>query len=384
MVPAMDRVKKTLALSACIGLGLVDLGCSRLPWRKQTPEPPMLGRMSETTDIYAMNHRAVGPDVMPAAIPLGAPTVVPQDPPKAGLEDIKPNPTSTPPEAAEPDLTTGGVALQAPSPIEGQAVPRPGRPTVGVPNASLILASTGRPAKGTTSSTARAVEVVAEARAVLDSMTNYEVDLHRQEQVNGTLLPEEDVVLAIRRQPRAVRLTWPSGPNQGREVLYRADEPGAPMHVKMANSALPRLSLPPESPMVMRNSRHPVTEAGLDSIVEGLENALKASTPANVVHAGLEAAEGLEQPQDCLVRTTPSGENWRIYFDPKTHLPSLVQATDADGQLLERYFFREVRPNVPELASSEAFDANARWGPPRGLLGRFAKGDSAGDPTSPR
>ena len=382
MVPAMDRVRMPVALRSGLTLGLglalslVELGCARLSWHKQTPEPPMLGRMGETTDIYAMSRRPGGPDALPVTIPAGtvggiAP-VPGGDPPKAGLEEIKANPTQSPPESPEPSLSpsAGGVALQRPTPIEGRANPRPAN---GVPNAGLVLASAERPSRDATGPTARAAEVVAEARAVLDSMSNYEVSLHRQERVNGSLLPEEDVILAIRRQPRAVRLTWPSGTNEGREVLYRSDEPGAPMHVKMANPALPRLSLSPDSPMVMRNSRHPVTEAGLDSIVEGLEVALKDSTPANVIHAGLEVAEGLEQPQDCLVRTTSTGENWRIFFDPKTHLPSLVLATDAGGQLLERYHFREVRPNVPELASSEAFDVNARWGPSRGLLGRFAR-----------
>ena len=157
-------------------------------------------------------------------------------------------------------------------------------------------------------------------------MANYQVAMHRQERVNGTLQPEEDVVLAIRREPRAVRLTWPSGPNKGREVLYRADEPGGQMHVKMANPALPRLSLPPDSPMVMRNSRHPVTEAGFDSIVEGLENAVKTAERSGIAYAGLETAEGLDQPHHCLTRTTPAGETWRVYLDPQTHLPSLVQA----------------------------------------------------------
>ena len=48
------------------------------------------------------------------------------------------------------------------------------------------------------------------------------------------------------------------------------------MHIKMANpaSCLGSRSSP-ESPMVMKNSRHPVTEAGFDSLVEGLENGVE-------------------------------------------------------------------------------------------------------------
>ena len=157
------------------------------------------------------------------------------------------------------------------------------------------------------------------------------------------------------------------------------------MHVKMANRALPRLTLPPDSPLVMKNSRHPVTEAGLDSIVEGLENAMRKGDEASagIAYAGLEAAEGLDQPHHCLTQSSPTGDRWRIYLDPKTHLPSLVQATDANGDLLERYLFHDVRPNLAELSSNDAFDANARWGQPGGLFGRIARGDANEPSTTP-
>ena len=251
-----------------------------------------------------------------------------------------------------------------------------------MPNASRLLASGERFPE--TKPTANPRQLVAEARAALDAMTTYEVAMHRQERAGGTLQPEEDVVLAVRREPRAVRLSWPSGSNQGREVLYRADEPGGQMHIKMANPALPRLSLAPESPMVMRNSRHPVTEAGFDSLIEGLENALKAPDAYGLTCTGPETPSGLDQPLLCLVRTTPAGESWKVYIDPQTHLPALVQALDAKGELLERYVFHDVKTNPPELASADAFDPTARWGAPKGLFGRIAQGKTTESEPSPR
>ncbi len=384
MVPAMDRASKTLTRRPWIGLGLalafslIDLGCARLPWNKQSPEPPMLGRLTDTTDIYAMDRHTdrsgALPGAMPTAIvsPSGAMVAQPAQVDEVGM--------AVRPAEVTLDHSTSGVALQSPTTVEAGSSSKAPTAADGVPNASLVLASSER--RMLAKPGEKAAEVVAEARAALDSMANYEVSLHRQERVNGTLLPEEDLVVAIRRSPKAVRLTWPDGPNQGREVLYRSDEPNAPMHVKMSNPALPRLSLPPESPLVMRNSRHPVTEAGLDSIIEGLENSVKAPERSGIAYAGLEAAEGLDQPQHCLLQTSPAGERWRIYLDPKTHLPSLVLATDASGELLERYLFRNVRANLAELASDGAFDANTRWGQPRGLFGRIARGDA--DDSTPR
>ena len=380
MVPATDRATKFasgwfwpgMGLALCLG----NLGCTRLMSQRQDHSPAVLGRLSDTNDIYAEAHRprstATVPGAMSTEIKMTDPTPVSVDEVGLAMRPAEPSAEAAP----------SGVALQPPAPLDARPASRSASATMGVPNGSRILAASER--RADPDSQPKPAEIVTEARAALDAMANYQVSMHRQERVNGSLLPEEDVVLAVRRDPKAVRLTWPSGPNQGREVLYRSDEPGGQMHVKMANPALPRLSLSPESPMVMRNSRHPVTEAGFASLVEGLENALKAPAASSISYAGLEAAEGLDRPHHCLVRTSPSGERWRIYLDPGTHLPSLLQATDSGGELLERYLFRDVRSNLPELASAEAFDANSRWGQPRGLFGRIARGDSPDTPPSPR
>jgi hypothetical protein len=80
-----------------------------------------------------------------------------------------------------------------------------------------------------------------------------------------------------------------------------------------------------------------------------------------------------------LVQTTSQGESWLVYIDPQTALPSMIQGSDARGQLLERYVFRDIRPNVPELAANSAIDPNARWGASvGGFFGRLA-GATSGD-----
>jgi len=369
MVPAMDRSSRKLARWFWIGLGLSLVvsqpGCSELKTelfgRPQVPAE--IGQRTDMTDIYAAAHRPKS--VTPGGAGRdGGNTIL------AGSPEVV-SPTQPAEKGEKVEATS--VALQAPQAIAST--------TLGVPNASRILAAADRPTE--TKPILTPETLIMDARAALDGLTSYQVAMHRQENVNGTLLPEEDVILAIRREPLAVRLTWPSGPNQGREVLYRSDEPGGQMHVRLPNPALPRLSFAPDSPMVMRNSRHPVTEAGFDSLVQGLETSLK--TPqSGLVYTGLETPEGFDHPLHCLARVTPSKESWKVYLDPTTHLPALVQAIDGQGVLLERYAFVDVRPNLPELAGVEAFDVNARWGQPRGLLSRLTRGDQPAEDQTPR
>jgi hypothetical protein len=381
MFPAMDRATSTLrrrfwiVLGLGFVLGVLSPGCAEL--KSQIFGNQKIGELGHSEDSSEVYARTTPRSLMPAP---GATTPEAVRSTESVLNEVdEAGPAMLPAGAAPVTIpTVEGVALQAPRPIENASSVKLASANSGVPNAAKILAASERKPE------IKPETIVAQARAAIESMTTYEVSMHRQERVNGTLLDEEDVVVAIRRSPRAVRLSWPSGPNKGREALYRADEPGGQMHIKMANPAMPRLSLNPESPMVMRNSRHPVTEAGFDSLIEGLENSVQASA---IIYTGIETPIGLDRPAHCLTRKTSSGESWRVYLDVENHLPALVQEVDARGDLLERYIFHDIQANPAELASPDAFDPVARWGQPKSLLSRFTRGSSDNDaPTadSPR
>jgi len=223
--------------------------------------------------------------------------------------------------------------------------------------------------------------LIDDSRTKLAKMTSYQVAMHRQERVGSNLLPAEDVLLCIRREPRAVRLEWPAGPHKGREVLYSASEPDAKMHINMADSVLPvpRMSLAPDSPLVMKNSRHPITEAGLDAILETVDGSLKpheegTARGEQMTYDGIVTPPELGRPCHKITRVTAEGHVWTIDLDTETGMPALVQEMAANGDLIEKYVFRDLKPDPPALAEAAAFDPAARWGPAKGLFGRFAQG----------
>jgi hypothetical protein len=155
------------------------------------------------------------------------------------------------------------------------------------------------------------------------------------------------------------------------------------------------MSIPVDSPMVLRNSRHPISEAGFDTIVNNLikySNAGSAQSRAggSVIYKGVEQPKDLDHPCHRLDRVTPQGETWVVYLDTGTMMPAMVSATQsASGELIERYVYRNFNPNPAELASAAAFDPDKRWGESRGLLSRLAKaaastGDANPAPTTTR
>ncbi len=219
--------------------------------------------------------------------------------------------------------------------------------------------------------------ILVSTRKALDALVSYQVAASHQERVGPILNPAEDVVMSIRRKPKAIRLEWPDGPNKGREVIYAADRGNGQMHVRMPNPLMPRISMAPDGPLAVRSSRHPITEAGYDTIVEGMEKAFAAQQKGDrsygeMRYAGLQTPPGSTKPCQRIVRVSPAKETWEVYLDPATHLPLYVVAKMANGDLLERHVFGTPKVNPPALASADAFDADARWGEAKSLLSRLS------------
>jgi Protein of unknown function (DUF1571) len=231
-------------------------------------------------------------------------------------------------------------------------------------------------------------DILARSEAKLKSLATYQVKMSRVERVDGRLQPEEEVVLSIHRQPREVRLQWTSGPSEGREVIYstRVDDRSLFVHMPKSAIPLPTMKMAVDSPMVMKSSRHSITEAGFDTIIDNLRKSVDQADDANTArgraaYRGVEKPPGLDRPSHVFTRRSPNGETWTVFIDARTMLPTMVVAKDPSGQLDEKYVYREVVENPAELASADAFDPDRRWGASNGLFSRFARGGAAS--TSP-
>jgi hypothetical protein len=221
--------------------------------------------------------------------------------------------------------------------------------------------------------------ILSKAEARLGAMEKYQVKITRLERVRGVLQPEEDIVVSIKRDPKAVRLEWASGPNKGREVIYSSKLDPRMMFVHMPSTAitLPTMRIPIDSPLVMKNSRHAITEAGFDAIVETLHRSAgqgnDRSEIGDLSYRGLGKPAGLDRACHHFARRSPSGETWNIYLDAVSLLPRMVVAEDPRGELIERDVYREIHENPPELAAAGAFVPEERWGESKGLLSRIAR-----------
>ena len=145
----------------------------------------------------------------------------------------------------------------------------------------------------------------------------------RAERVGGQLQSEENVLLSVRRNPKAVRLEWTNGPSKGREVIYSSTINDRMMYINMANSSLPmpRMSLAVDSPLALRNSRHPITEAGFDTIIKNMTRFMDpavadTSQEGKLSYKGIQRPKGMDEPchlieRQSLPRAKPGKCTWR-------------------------------------------------------------------------
>jgi hypothetical protein len=374
MSSAKGCAARRFGLLLGLGLALLDPGCARL--RQERREEPPLGRLKDDRESEDHYRATKGVD-----LDSGATADRRLDSPRAnldGIADARQHPRAKRPQPEAVAAATRApmaerpvsVALQSPTTIpvasDSDATAGPTARTTWVSHADRTAEALSKP---------DLAAIIGQARTRLDAMQNYQVAMSRQERIGDALQPSEDVVLSIRRQPKAVRLEWPDGPNKGREVLFAEGDGDGQMHVRMgSNSILPPMTLAPDSPLALRNSRHPITEAGLDTIVANLERVLEGrANGGRLTYEGLTTPDSFDHPCHTLREVRPDGETWVVSIDPKTNLPVSVTATAADGSVLERYSFRDLRANVPDLASASAFRPDDRWGKSGGLMGRLAR-----------
>jgi hypothetical protein len=148
------------------------------------------------------------------------------------------------------------------------------------------------------------------------------------------------------------------------------------------------MTIPIDSPLAMRNSRHSISEAGFDTIFENLFKQLPAAggpEPAGgrLVYKGLAKPKELELSCHLIERTTPTKDVWKVFLDVKSLMPVVVTAHAEDGSLLESYAYTKLQPNPEQLASADAFDPDKRWGESKGLFSRLAKAASDAQPSAP-
>jgi hypothetical protein len=116
------------------------------------------------------------------------------------------------------------------------------------------------------------LEMLTDVETWFDSVPAYTATFHKQERVKGELLQGQTFAIKVRQDPFAIYFRSIS-PEAGKELIF------ARGHFKdqvvahstgLARLLAPRLQVAPDHPLLMAQSRHPVTDAGLGNLIRRL------------------------------------------------------------------------------------------------------------------
>jgi hypothetical protein len=200
-------------------------------------------------------------------------------------------------------------------------------------------------------------------------VTAYTLTFRKQERIKGKLLPEQTYFIKVRQAPFAIYMKSLE-PVKGRELIYaegQFDNHVIGHPVGVSRWLVPRIKLPPDHPLILAESRHPLNRAGLANLVRKMIGVRK-----------LDLAE--PETVTILDRTTgDDGRTWlrsrhfhhvfhperpfaetAILYDPETRLPLRFTGYDfpekdqAEKPLGERYTYDDLKLDVS--VTSRDFD----------------------------
>src|SRR5262249_45857579 len=303
-----------------VGLALTSAGCVEKPFGGfgSTGSPP--ARPGVEREVAQSNQAA------PVRVASLVQTPLPQD---NRSPELPP-----PPSAAKPQSAAEPPPPDAPAP----------------PSAPAVEA----PASDSATNLHRLLKLAESECATVDS---YICRMTRREQVNGSAKPEEMMLFKFRKQPFSIYFKWIGSENKGREVVYVNGKYDNKLHILMSPGGT-SMALAPDSFLIRRSSRHPVTEAGVCSIVEKYATAVAAAEKGRggLRYVGLtkrpdfDEGVSLESVEQEMAPgadpNLPRGGRCQLYFNTATHLPVLAIPKDERGQEVEYYRFDRFQARV--------------------------------------
>ena len=207
------------------------------------------------------------------------------------------------------------------------------------------------------------LQLIAAARQTYQQTRDYTCLFVKRERIRGELQPENLVVMKVRSQPFSVYLRWQKPDNMaGQEACYVSGRNNGMMRAHSTGllGAVGFISIAPNDPRALENSRHAITEAGIGNLIERFGPRWEVERGLNKTWGRV--AEYEYNRRRCIrvetIHPDNSGNHFLfyrsiVYFDKEHHLPIRCEnydwprpGGDANGELVECYSYADLRLNV--------------------------------------
>ncbi len=210
------------------------------------------------------------------------------------------------------------------------------------------------------------MQMLYKAKEFYGTVRDYQCVFHKQERMNGKLKPEETILFKFQK-PFKVYMKWLKHPNKDRELLFVPGKYDSKLKVHLGgliSLILPSITIAPDAPQVLKNSRHPITNAGMGNLLDSLIDQFELAQQQGDLHVTMHGHETIEGT-DCIKveRVLPKDKGYychrlMLYLNAENHTPVKVMVYDWDDKLIENYTLSNIQWNVG--FTDEDFDSKNR------------------------
>src|SRR5215467_13325359 len=215
-----------------------------------------------------------------------------------------------------------------------------------------------------------ALGIVADMKAAYANIQNYTARFVKRERIKDKLRDAEDISLKF-REPGKIYMRWMGPAVPGREILFvkGRDQDRALIHEPKLPSSLVTILTRPDSPLVLQESRYPITDVGLGQLINLLathtHRALTRGelTTREVPAVDPSVAAKTEQRLELITPKTATGylaNRAVVTIDLATRLPVAVELFGASDELLASYTYKDLIVN-PGLTDRDFDPTNPQY-----------------------
>jgi uncharacterized protein DUF1571 len=204
-------------------------------------------------------------------------------------------------------------------------------------------------------------------------VTRYTALFVRQEVVGGVPRPREEALLKWER-PGLLYLRWTAGPPAGREILFVPGRDDGRMLVREPGllRRFATIVMAPDSPRVLEESRHPVTDIGIGRLIDLVLSDTRRAAQAGELtvhdHGMARGPGGLERRLEAVFprgrERGYAGHRLVLMLAADSGLPVRAIVHDRDGGVIADYAYRDLDLDA-ELTAADFDAANPAYGFPR-------------------
>jgi hypothetical protein len=209
---------------------------------------------------------------------------------------------------------------------------------------------------------------IEETEAAYDRVESYTAIVHKQQRVEGKLLPEETIFLKFGK-PFSLYMKWIKAPYKGSELLYVAG--WNENRVRAHRGGLLRFitrNLDPGDPALMKGNLRPVTDIGIGQLVKAVAAIARTAIKAGELGFVEREAESVYGRRTRVVEVVfPDERAWGhdgrrlvINQDIESKILIRIRVYDREDRLVENYGYEELDLDA-RLTDADFDPANAGY-----------------------